>query len=194
MGLWTAKADGSDWQQVFPANKEPHFDGHWFTDSKKIAFVFDRLQGTDGKLQIDTINRDGSDHKNLIPHQAFEESPRWSPDGTRLMWVTTRNGNQEIYTVTANGQNPTRLTSDPGMDNNPSWSPDGKQIAFCSSRKGSRHLRDEGRRQRRPPAHDRPRHRLLARVVPGRQAHCVHLEPRRQLRDLRDERGRQQAA
>jgi TolB protein len=137
MALWTARADGNDWKAVFPANKEPHFDGGWYSDSKKIAFVFDKLQGTDGKLQIDTIHRDGSEHKNLIPHNAFEESPRWSPDGKTLLWVTTRDKNQELYTVAADGSAMKRLTSDPALDNNPSWSPDGKQIAFCSTRKGN---------------------------------------------------------
>jgi membrane-bound lytic murein transglycosylase len=30
------------------------------------------------------INADGTDQKCLIPHKAFEESPRWSPDGSLL--------------------------------------------------------------------------------------------------------------
>ena len=29
------------------------FDGHWSNDSKRIVFVYDILQGTDGKLQLD---------------------------------------------------------------------------------------------------------------------------------------------
>lgn len=137
MGLWTVTADGKEWKQVFPSNKEPHFDGHWFPDSKSIVFVFDKLQGTDGKLQIDTIQPDGNGHKNLVPHKAMEESPRWSPDGKWLVWVSTRDKNQEIYMVDAEGKNLKRITTDPGPDNNPSWSPDGKRIAFCSGRKGN---------------------------------------------------------
>jgi len=54
----------------------PNFDAHWSPDGKKVVFVLDILQGTDGKLQIDTINSDGTDQKNIIPHKAFEESPR----------------------------------------------------------------------------------------------------------------------
>ncbi len=137
MALWTVTCDGKEWKEVFPTNKEPHFDGHWFPDSFKIAFVFDKLKGTDGELQIDTINLDGTGHKNLVPHVAFEESPRWSPDGKRLAWVSTRDKNQEIYVMDADGKNIKRLTSDPALDNNPSWSPDSKRIAFCSGRKGN---------------------------------------------------------
>src|SRR5437867_7523317 len=62
MGLWTMSADGGDLKALLPGQKAPHFDGHWSHDSKRIVFVFDTLQGTDGKLQINTVNADGSDN------------------------------------------------------------------------------------------------------------------------------------
>src|SRR5438552_18353824 len=106
MGLWTMNADGSDFKPLLsPQPNTPHFDGHWSADGKKIVFVLDILQGTDGKLQISTINADGTDMKTLIPHKAFEESPRWAPDGKQVAWVSTRDGNQEIYVVDAEGKN-----------------------------------------------------------------------------------------
>lgn len=137
MGLWTLNVDGSDLKLLAPAIDMPHFDGHWSPDSLKIVFVFDRLQGTDGKLQIDLIHLDGSNQKNIIPHKAFEESPRWAPDGKHLAWVSTREKNQDIWLASADGKELKRLTSDAAADNNPSWSPDGKQIAFCSDRSGN---------------------------------------------------------
>src|SRR5262245_37930239 len=60
MGLWTVAADGSDARPLLAGEKTPHFDGHWSPDGKKIVFVHDILQGTDGKLQINTVNADGS--------------------------------------------------------------------------------------------------------------------------------------
>src|SRR5271163_1126093 len=66
MGLWTMNADGGDMKPLLtPAPNTPHFDGHWSPDSKRIAFVLDILQGTDGKLQINTVNADGSNSKVL---------------------------------------------------------------------------------------------------------------------------------
>src|SRR5260221_151948 len=57
MGLWTMNAEGGDMKPLLtPAPNTPHFDGHWSPDSRRIAFVFDILQGTDGKLQINTVN------------------------------------------------------------------------------------------------------------------------------------------
>src|SRR5262245_6857312 len=66
MGLWTMNVDGSELKPLLPKETMPHFDGHWSPDSKKILFIYDRLEGTDGKLQIDVVNADGTEHKNLI--------------------------------------------------------------------------------------------------------------------------------
>jgi TolB protein len=138
MGLWVVNADGSAMKPFLnPSPELPHFDGHWSADGKKVVFVLDVLQGTDGKLQINTANADGTDSKVLIPHQAFEESPRFSPDGKYVAWVSTRDGNQEIYRVGSNGKGVRRLTSEIALDNGPSWSPDGKHIAFASARAGN---------------------------------------------------------
>jgi len=137
MGLWTMNADGSELKPLLQGQNTPHFDGSWSPDSKRVVFVFDVLQGTDGKFQINTVNADGSESKTVIPHKAFEESPRWSPDGKGLLFVSTRDGNQEIYRADADGKNIKRLTSEVAADYAPSWSPDGKQIAFTSGRGGN---------------------------------------------------------
>jgi len=140
MALWTMNADGTEMKPLLQAMPNIlTFDGHWSPDSKRIVFVLNTLQGTDGKLQINTVNADGSDNKVLLPHKAFDESPRWSPDGKSIAWVSTRDGNQEIYTIEVEKglASLKRLTSEIALDNNPSWSPDGKQIAFCSARTGN---------------------------------------------------------
>jgi TolB protein len=82
VGLWTMNVDGSELKALLPKETMPHFDGHWSADSKRIIFIYDKL---DGKLRIDVINADGTEHKNLLPHKAFDESPRWSPDGKQVV-------------------------------------------------------------------------------------------------------------
>src|SRR5262249_53283455 len=89
MGLWMINVDGSDLKALLGQGATPHFDGCWSPDGKRIAFVYDVFQGTDGKLQINTISVDGSDNQVLIANKAFEESPRWSPDGKQIAFVST---------------------------------------------------------------------------------------------------------
>ncbi|MHB1191787.1 MAG: S9 family peptidase [Longimicrobiales bacterium] len=66
-----------------------------------------------------------------------DSTPRWSPEGTRLAFVSSREGdpdrenNSDIYVVDAReGASPTRLTSWHGPDDTPEWSPDGSEIAY----------------------------------------------------------------
>jgi len=139
MELCTVKAEKSAEviALVVPSPNTPHFDGHWSADGKSIAYVHDILQGTDGKLQINEVLADGTGAKVLIPHKAFEESPRYSPDGKHLAWVSARDGNQEIYSMELANQKVQRLTQDQGFDNNPNWKPDGSRIVYSSSKFGN---------------------------------------------------------
>ena len=68
---------------------------------------------------------------SLIASTAEEVSPRYSPDGKKIVFASTRSGNSEIWVCGSEGENPTRLTSFRGpLAGSPSWSPDGKQIVF----------------------------------------------------------------
>ena len=69
-----------------------------------------------------------------------ETSPVWSPDGSRLAFVSNRtedpdrNQNTDIYVIEARkGATMKQLTTWAGSDNNPAWSPDGKHIAYLRS-------------------------------------------------------------
>jgi len=92
------------------------------------------------------MNADGSDQRNLTNHPADDFDPDWSPDGTRLAFVSNRNGQPQIYVMDASGSNLRQLTRESG-GLSPRWSRDGRSIAF--SRGGSIALMDtEGNNQR----------------------------------------------
>ena len=60
----------------------------------------------------------------------------FSPDGTRLVFRSSRSGNFDIYTMNVNGSDVRQLTNDPAKDNFPAFSPDGQSIVFTSDRDG----------------------------------------------------------
>ncbi len=66
-----------------------------------------------------------------------ERTPRWSPDGERILFVSDRDGDREIYVMWADGRDPLNLTQNPAQDWQPAWSPDGQRIAFSSYRDGN---------------------------------------------------------
>jgi TolB protein len=71
----------------------------------------------------------------LLTWHGAEKAPVWSPDGTRIAYISQlEDYNYEIYVMNADGTGKTRLTNNPAFDIDPAWSPDGTQIAFVSDR------------------------------------------------------------
>ncbi|HEY0099286.1 MAG TPA: hypothetical protein VGB76_10085, partial [Pyrinomonadaceae bacterium] len=78
------------------------------------------------------MNSDGSGLVNLTNHQAGDYEPAFSPDGSRIVFNSTRDGGDgEIYVMNADGTNQTRLTTNGGTS--PSFSPDGTKITFTTA-------------------------------------------------------------
>jgi len=63
-------------------------------------------------------------------------SGAFSPDGKKLAFCSSRDGNAEIYVVNTDGTNIRRITFNSAIDTAPSWSPTGREIAFTSDRTG----------------------------------------------------------
>ncbi len=108
-------------------------------DGSKIAFEW--YQAGRKSSDIYTANLDGTERKQLTEGQSYNWLPRWSPDGTKLMFETMRNesptnhvengGHRDVYVMDSNGENQINLTSD-AYGHHPSWSPDGKFIAYMA--------------------------------------------------------------
>ncbi len=63
----------------------------------------------------------------------------WSPDGSRLAFVSDRDGNYELYVSDADGATPRRLTSTADVaELTPEWTPDGRQIVYAAQLTGGR--------------------------------------------------------
>jgi Tol biopolymer transport system component len=77
---------------------------------------------------------DGANLTRLTFSPFTDWFPSWSPDGTKIAFMSSRDENFEIYVMNADGTNPVNLTNHPGSDEHPSWSPDGTKIAFDSRR------------------------------------------------------------
>jgi uncharacterized repeat protein (TIGR01451 family) len=91
----------------------------------KIVFT-----GFDGESEIFTMQPDGSEVTQLTANGANDAQAAWSPDGTRIAFVSTRDGEAEIFVMNADGSDQTQLTSNVTPDNYPAWSPDGNKLTF----------------------------------------------------------------
>lgn len=84
------------------------------------------------------MSSNGDNQTNLTNNPATDANVSWSPDGTKLVFTSWRDGENvdEIYVMNPDGSNQRRLTYNavPGGDGYPAWSPDGSRIAFTSHR------------------------------------------------------------
>jgi uncharacterized protein YjdB len=74
--------------------------------------------------------------RRATPDTGAATDPAISPDGSRIAFVSTRDGNSEIYVMDADGTNLTRVTSDPQADGRPVFTADGSGLVFQSLRSG----------------------------------------------------------
>lgn len=80
-----------------------------------------------------------------------------APDGTRIAFISNRDGRFKLYVMNIDGSGLRRLTDDAAADDNPAWSPDGRWIAFATERSGDAdiHIIAADRSSRRRVTHAR---------------------------------------
>jgi WD40-like Beta Propeller Repeat len=116
-------ADGGDLIQM----TRNAFSGSWSPNGRIVygAFTSDLSDFWVGSVDATTPNTGFR-----LTESGKDSSPDWSPDGTKIVFVSSRDGNAEIYAMNGDGSNETRLTTNLETDSDPVWSPDGTKILF----------------------------------------------------------------
>jgi len=82
----------------------------------KIVFGSSR---NNGNHDIFTMDLDGSNQTRLTTSLAYDDQPKWSPDSSKIAFMSGRDGNLEIYTMNADGSGQTRITNNLAADGFP---------------------------------------------------------------------------
>jgi Tol biopolymer transport system component len=113
----------------------PFFAGSidWSPDSSR--FVYNATPHNDASnSEIFVYSIDAKAATNLTNSRSFDANPSFSPDGTKILFNSDRDGNAEIYLMNSDGSDVRRLTFHPAKEAFQVFSPDGTQIAFNSNR------------------------------------------------------------
>src|SRR5467141_4330623 len=98
-------------------------------DGKKIVYL---RRFADPMTDKRYANVDGSDHRPLTTGNRSDSSPRWSPDGTRIAYLSDADGKQQLYVRWMDTGQTARITN---LDQAPdaiAWSPDGRMLSFSA--------------------------------------------------------------
>ena len=88
----------------------------------------------DDEIQSSAKTNLTSDDKIWLNDEHPNSSPKWSPDGNNIAFVSNRDGQSQIFVMNSDGTNEIPLTVNDAQNYQPSWSPDGTKIVFLSNR------------------------------------------------------------
>jgi Tol biopolymer transport system component len=116
-------ADGSN-QEPLTATSI-NFRPNWSPDGTKIVFSSfrdDPEGNSGGNSEIYVMNADGSNEVRLTRNERLDDDAAWSPDGTKITFMSFRDVAIEIYVMDADGSNQVPLTQ-VSDSRQPDWQP-----------------------------------------------------------------------
>ena len=106
--------------------------------STRILYVTaERYNVNRTDYQLNYADADGKRTRKLFGSREPILSPSWSPDGTKVTYVSFETGRPAIYLQELSTGKRRKLTSFKGLNNSPVWSPDGKSLALVLSKDGN---------------------------------------------------------
>jgi TolB protein len=139
--VWVLNSDGTNPRNVTGdlAQTGSSWMAGWSHDGR---VVFHHLS-SDQSVRTYIVRPDGSDLKPLF-ERAGDYAPAWSPDGSKVAFISNRDGTPALFLMNADGSGVRRLSNVPGEhalagvgniwenDHSP-WSPDGTRIVFLAN-------------------------------------------------------------
>jgi len=105
--------------------------------STRVAYVSTINQGGTNKYVLQIADADGYNARTIFSSSKQILSPAWSPDGSRLAYVSFESGNSAIYVQDIIQGTRAKVSAKSGINSAPSWSPDGRRLAMTLSAAGS---------------------------------------------------------
>ena len=162
--IFVMNADGKG-RRNLTADTQLRFNSNpsWSPDGHRISFNSRRFFAPDGfRNDIFVITADGKELAQLTDGQGSYTSAVYSPDGTKIAYVSRRDGDSNIFLMDANGNNAVQLTkTPPGIDNVRSF-----LAARCIGSQSKRKVSDFLGRTQTHPQPVRKEHSVI-RVIAG---------------------------
>ncbi len=105
--------------------------------STRLAFVSVTGSSIDKRYALQVADADGENPRVILKSKQPILSPSWSPDGSRLAYVSFENRHPEIFVQEMRTGQRQSVAAFKGINSAPSWSPDGSRLAVSLSKAGN---------------------------------------------------------
>ncbi len=155
--IYTMKLDGSE-RTLVSTGTGRCTCSYYLPGDKRILFASthvanascppppDRSQGYVWAIYSDydifEADIDGKNLKRLTDSPGYDAEATVSPDGKKIVFTSTRDGDLELYTMNLDGSDVKRLTDELGYDGGAFFSPDSKQICYRASHPTTQEAKD----------------------------------------------------
>lgn len=130
--IYTMQRDGSNQKPLVqvPGRNTINAGFALSPDGKQAVFHSNR----DGNFDIYLVDITGDNLRRLTNHPSNDVTPIWSPNGTKIIFASDREGNEyQLFEMDADGSNVASFISAPGTSNySPRFSPNGQRLAFVT--------------------------------------------------------------
>ncbi|MFC4257173.1 Tol-Pal system protein TolB [Altererythrobacter xixiisoli] len=107
-----------------------------FFDSR-IAYIAETGPKDNRVKRLAIMDSDGANHRFITNGQAMALTPRYSPDYSKIVYLSYVNGNPHIYVYDVGSGQQTLITKNEGPTFAPRWSPDGRYILYSMALAGN---------------------------------------------------------
>ena len=129
--------DGSGFRQLTQERADKPRLPVWSPSRETLAYTLQVGEDASSSWELWVTDTNGDVKKQLATGLAADARATWSPDGTRLAYVSEQAGPPDIWVLDLTTGEPTQLTQTDTTETDPAWSPDGRSIAYSTQIEGN---------------------------------------------------------
>lgn len=103
----------------------------------RITYITAEGAGDARTFTLNVADYDGYNARPILQSPAPVMSPAWSPDGSRVAYVSFEGGRPKVFVQTVGTGERRRVSERVGINGAPAWSPDGRKLALTLSFEGN---------------------------------------------------------